>query len=113
MIYYCERCGEVDLDAYLGVYIRPFDFYCSYSCLRNAVFEIMNDEFGSEIREDYESQGIHNLYQYLQTIDIPIYTWSHKLQDYDYDNPEVFSGKVMEEEFHYLMRTPPAHMKGE
>ena len=101
--FYCERCGEVDLDVYLDVDIRPFDFYCSYSCLRNAVFEIMNDKFGSEIREDYESEGIDNLYKYIQTIDIPFISWSDKLQDYDYNNPEFFSGKLLEKSSHKYM----------
>mgnify|MGYP003110861489 CR=1 FL=1 len=102
--YYCERCGEKELNEYCDVYIRPFDFYCSYNCLRNAVFEIMSDEFGSEIRKYYESQGIHNLYKYIQTIDIPIYSWSNKLKRYDCDNPKVFSGKLMEEQFKKLER---------
>ena len=56
--YYCERCGEQDLDFYIKTTSRPFDIICSWNCFNNLEDEIK--------RGDWESKNPDENIEYKQ-----------------------------------------------
>ena len=49
---YCEFCYEENLQNHIESDVRPFDIYCSESCIESLIEEILNGEWDSHFDDN-------------------------------------------------------------